>query len=703
MSAPSPTVLAMRDDDLDPSQRAVLDVPVGASAVVLGAPGSGKTRTAIELIAHRVLEQGFDPGEVLLLAPRRTQAARLRDRLVVRLGVPVDGPPARTPASLAFDIARRAAIAEERPQPVLLAGGEQDALIAQLLESSDTPWPERLGPEVRALTAFRGELRDLFARAVEHGLVPEDLEELGHTHARPAWVAAARFWSEYYEVLTAVQPDAFDSAELAALAAAAVARGAGGGTAERLRLVVVDDLQDAGESTVQLLAALAARGVAVVAFGDPDVAADTFRGGEPDLLGRFESRLGLARAVRLRLRTVHRHPEAVRRFITTVTARIGTALAGPQRDARAAAAGGTPVIAVEAAGAGELALAIAHRLRDRHLEHGVPFADQAVVVRSGAQAEPLARALEAAGVPAITATTGMPVSSDRAARALLDVVATAIGVAPLDTRIRGRPAHRPVRRPRPAHPPAAAARPPRRGARRRRHPERRRAARRGARAAGAPRDHRVGLRRAAPPASPRRWRRCAGPRRRVDPRRSCSGSSGSAAGSPARGGSAPSPAAPVPRRPTATSTASSRSSPRPRGPPSAPRRIPRRSSSPRSCRRRCRTTRSRPAASATACSSRRPWGSPGSSSTRWCSPGCRTGCGRTSSPGDRCSAWATSCACSRRGRRPPGPRTSGAPRSPTSCGSWPSPRPAPAACSCSRPSRTRRRPRACSSRSRTST
>ena len=59
------------------------------------------------------------------------------------------------------------------------------------------------------------------------------------------------------------------------------------------------------------------------------------------------------------------------------------------------------------------------------------FADQAVVVRSGAQAEPLARALEAAGVPAVTATTGVPVSTERAARALLEVVATALGITPL--------------------------------------------------------------------------------------------------------------------------------------------------------------------------------------------------------------------------------------------------------------------------------
>ncbi|MDQ1531046.1 MAG: hypothetical protein QOE37_1151, partial [Microbacteriaceae bacterium] len=415
---------------LDDTQRAVLELPAGASAVVLGAPGTGKTLTAVELLAHRVLQDGFGMDEVLLLAPRRTQAARLRDRLLLRLGLPATGPLARTPASLAFVIARRSALTEDRDPPVLLAGGEQDALIASLLEESPLDWPERLAPEVRGLTAFRSELRDLLARAVEHGLDPQDLRQLGVQRGRPEWVAAGEFWAEYLDVLTAIQPDAFDSAELAALAAAAVERGHGGEVADRLRLVVVDDLQDAGESTVGLLRALAARRTAIVAFGDPDVAADTFRGGEPDLLGRFEQRLGLRTAARLRLGTVHRHSGELRGFVRTITERIGTALAGPQREATAAP-GGEPVRAIEAAGSGELALAVAHLLRQIHLDDGVPFTRQAVVVRSGAQAEPLARALEVAGVPAVVATTGLPLATDRAARALLDVVAIGLGVRPL--------------------------------------------------------------------------------------------------------------------------------------------------------------------------------------------------------------------------------------------------------------------------------
>jgi superfamily I DNA/RNA helicase len=78
---------------LDASQLAVVELPDGASAAVLGAPGSGKTTTIVELVADRVLARGWDPRSVLVLTSARPAAARLRDRLAVRLGVPTDGPP----------------------------------------------------------------------------------------------------------------------------------------------------------------------------------------------------------------------------------------------------------------------------------------------------------------------------------------------------------------------------------------------------------------------------------------------------------------------------------------------------------------------------------------------------------------------------------------------------------------------------------
>src|SRR5690606_7809553 len=77
---------------LDPSQRAVLDLEAGRSASVLGAPGTGKTTTLIELVADRVLEHGWSTAEVLALTTGRAAATRLRDAIALRLGVPTAGP-----------------------------------------------------------------------------------------------------------------------------------------------------------------------------------------------------------------------------------------------------------------------------------------------------------------------------------------------------------------------------------------------------------------------------------------------------------------------------------------------------------------------------------------------------------------------------------------------------------------------------------
>ncbi|MEJ1231183.1 MAG: hypothetical protein WDM88_11930 [Galbitalea sp.] len=46
---------------LDPSQRAVVDLADGQSAAVLGAPGTGKTSTIVELVADRVLNRAGLP------------------------------------------------------------------------------------------------------------------------------------------------------------------------------------------------------------------------------------------------------------------------------------------------------------------------------------------------------------------------------------------------------------------------------------------------------------------------------------------------------------------------------------------------------------------------------------------------------------------------------------------------------------------
>lgn len=435
--------------ELDASQRAVLDLADESSAAIIGAPGSGKTATLIELVAHRVEQRGFAPEELLVLTSSRTTATRLRDILALRLTVPTNGPIARTVNSLAFEIVGNAARAAGVEAPRLATGGDQDSDIAQLIDGhledgSGPTWPEQLAPGVRRLRGFRTELRELLGRSTEYGVTPERLRGLGADRDRPEWVAAADFFTDYFSVVSSSRSTQLDSTELVQFAIAALGRGEGGESVDRLRLVIVDDLQEATRSTIGLLAALADRGVSVIAFGDPDVAANAFRGGEPDALARLGVLLALPSLATLALSTVHRQGEILRGFTRRITERIGTAGVFGQREAQAATAADdvpagspdfAPVLTVLAESPARQWACIARQLRERHLLGGIAWNRMAVIVRSGSQVPQIARALALAEVPTRTAVGGRALRDDHAARALLTVVDVGVGRTPLDPAI----------------------------------------------------------------------------------------------------------------------------------------------------------------------------------------------------------------------------------------------------------------------------
>ena len=70
----------------DASQSAVIELADADSAAVLGAPGTGKTATLIEVVADRVNARGWNTDEVLALTTSRATATRLRDAIAVRVG-----------------------------------------------------------------------------------------------------------------------------------------------------------------------------------------------------------------------------------------------------------------------------------------------------------------------------------------------------------------------------------------------------------------------------------------------------------------------------------------------------------------------------------------------------------------------------------------------------------------------------------------
>ncbi|WP_255576889.1 ATP-dependent helicase [Cryobacterium sp. 1639] len=510
---------AIRPVVLDASQRAVLELAGDRSAAVIGAPGSGKTHTLVEFVADRVLTRGFSPSEVLVLVPTRTGATALRDRLALRLRVPTNGPLARTMNSVAFQIVQGAEVAAGRTSPTLLTGGEQDQIIAEILagdisEGTGPAWPAPLDAEVRSLRGFRTELRDLMMRAVEYGVTPGRLMALAADNSRQEWAAAAEFIRDYQDIKDQSRPGQFDSTELVQFAAAivqdaprrslrqdsrqgqtveAVTVGNPLGALGALRLIVLDDAQEATQSTLALLAQFAARGVTVVAFGDPDLSTGSFRGAHPDALGRLGHYLGLPEVATLTLDTVYRHGAELRAVIREFTGRIGAAAAGTQRAAGAVGEvrGGEAATAADPAGTAEpvepsapadtagpadiadpanpdpadpdpadpdpadpdpavpdtvpgavqtvvtaspadqLAV-IARRLRERHVLEGLPWGRMAVIVRTGALVPALAKGLAALEVPTQVAAATAALRDEPAVRAFILALDVTLGRRPLD-------------------------------------------------------------------------------------------------------------------------------------------------------------------------------------------------------------------------------------------------------------------------------
>ncbi len=433
---------------LDPVQRAAVEHR-GPVLRVLGAPGTGKTTTAVEVVVERVRSAAVTADQCLLLAPSRTAAATLRDRVTARLGGTSTQPLARTAASLGFGILRQAAALRGDPAPRLLSGPEQDVILGDLLagqadgSSPRPPWPE--GVDLALPTrAFRGELRDLLMRAVELGLEAADLARLGGALGRQEWVAAAQVMREYDEVTALSAPGAYDPAWILRAAADELLDDAEALQRLRgsLRLVVVDDAQELTRAGLRLLSTMAGPGgdlapgtslgpgPDVVLVGDPDTATQTFRGADPRILAHGWTVLaapGAAEPPTLILPTAYRSPPAVREVLGRIAGHIG--VLGDPRHRRAEAAGPEGEVEVHLLRAvTQEAAFVAARLREAHLLHGVPWSEMAVIVRGQARTMTLRRVLAASGVPVSATATDLPVRDEVAVRPLLDLLDVVISL-----------------------------------------------------------------------------------------------------------------------------------------------------------------------------------------------------------------------------------------------------------------------------------
>ena len=426
----------------EPQQRVVRLRPGSGPVVVLGAPGTGRTTTLVEAVVARVVRDGVDPDAVLLLAPTRRAAAALRDRVTSRLARTVREPIARTPHSLAFALLHRAAVAADEPAPRLLSGPEQDRILADLLaghaagEGRAPAWPAELRPAV-GLRGFRDELRDLLMRALERGLAPAELADLGERTGRPAWVSAARVMTEYLEVTALATPGAFDPAAIVDTAAARLEEDEALLARERARwqLVAVDDHHESSAATARLLDLLAGAGSDLLLLGDPDATTQSFRGADPRLLPAAPQRYRRADgapAPVVVLGTRWRAGGAVAAVADRVTSGVGSSGSVRHRRPRPRPGGTSTAEAHVLSSPTQEAAFVAHVLRREHLLAGTPWGDMAVVVRAAGRTAALRRGLAAAGVPVAVPAAELPVRDEPAVVPLRAALRAALVPTSLD-------------------------------------------------------------------------------------------------------------------------------------------------------------------------------------------------------------------------------------------------------------------------------
>lgn len=434
--------------------------------LLLGAPGSGKTYQLLQE-ARAYLESGQPESGLLVLTPSRLSATRFRQQLMEGLAATVSSPPVRAWQAYAFDLLVRGQAAGYLPAlteaPKLLSGPEQDVLIRELLEGhrlgqgKPLAWPDDL-TEALPTAGFRREIREFFDRLAEYDLSAQQLEDLASSQGRPVWAAVAGLYREYRQVRNLRAPNAYDPAALIHEAVRLLLAQPDFLAAERrrLRLVLVDDVQELTPSIYRLLTLLTAPGLEVLSAPSAmssrgldsarleavapalvfqprlllaacgDTVVQGFRGAQPGLLSLLDRIYGQGLERQL-LRDSWRMAESLADAWAQLAARLPQIPGAVyERQLRAPGADDSPeegqVQGLLVASQQEENQLLAQMILEDHLYRGLPYAQNVILVRQGSDISRLKRALTGLGLPVRTAAASTPLRDEPAVRPFLDAL-----------------------------------------------------------------------------------------------------------------------------------------------------------------------------------------------------------------------------------------------------------------------------------------
>lgn len=369
----------------------------GGPLLLHAGPGSGKTHTLVERVAHLVDRRGVAPSQVLAVTFTQRAADELRGRLAKRLGPRAAGVTVETFHAFALKL-----VADETGEvPQLLGEEEVIVLLRESLGRRDASAARR------SLSLLKQQLADPLVGAPEFGVPGSpDLAALATAYAA---ALAERKLLDLDDLLpravALLDADPSVSARWVA----------------RFPHVLVDEFQDVNRAQYELVRRLAPpsrpgsgqAGAEVVAIGDPDQAIYRFRGADPAFFERFATDWPGCKRIRLKknYRSSAEVVEAASRALHGVEAASATepseAVAGPSN---------VPVSVVTCASDKAEAEFVAHTIEQLlggvahfSLDSGRSggessgtakgFADVAVLARTHEQLAAVAEALGRLGLP----------------------------------------------------------------------------------------------------------------------------------------------------------------------------------------------------------------------------------------------------------------------------------------------------------------
>lgn len=265
---------------LDEEQLAAVVGAAGRS-VILAAAGSGKTRTIVSLLAHRVLSG--TPPEAMLLVTFTRRAAQEMIRRAERIGAEdLSAVTAGTFHALARRILARHGAHIGLPAPFTVLDGEDQADVAAIARDAvlaGRPRPPSLPRP--------GQLVALFSRAAELGrplveVVVEDNPRLAD-RLDEITAIAARYADQKRQIAAVDYADLLVLAERLLVECPSVRDR----LRQRYRWVLVDELHDTSPIQARLVEQIAGPDGNLVAVADPDQSIYSWRGADPRVVHRF--------------------------------------------------------------------------------------------------------------------------------------------------------------------------------------------------------------------------------------------------------------------------------------------------------------------------------------------------------------------------------------------------------------------------------